>query len=73
MILRNVGRHPVRAGTAVLGIAASVAMLILGTFFLDSIGMLMDVQFFVTQRQDVTVNFVLPASARVSRDRRLPG
>jgi putative ABC transport system permease protein len=33
MILRNVGRHPVRTATAVIGIAASVAMLILGTFF----------------------------------------
>ena len=74
MILRNVGRHPVRAATSVIGIAAAVAMLILGTFFLDSIAVLMDVQFFVIQRQDVTVNFVLPASARAIHEiRRLPG
>jgi putative ABC transport system permease protein len=74
MILRNVGRHPVRAATSVLGIAAAVSMLILGTFFLDSIGVLMEVQFFVTQRQDVTVSFVLPASARALHEiRRLPG
>jgi putative ABC transport system permease protein len=64
MIIRNVGRHPVRAATSVIGIAASVSMLILGTFFLDAIGVLMDQQFFVIQRQDVTVNFVLPASGR---------
>ena len=74
MILRNVGRHPVRAATSVVGIAASVAMLILGTFFLDSIAVLMDVQFFVIQRQDLTVSFVWPASARALHElRRMPG
>jgi putative ABC transport system permease protein len=74
MILRNVGRHPVRASTSVLGIAAAVSMLILGTFFLDSIAVLMDSQFFVIQRQDVTVSFVLPASGRALHEmRRLPG
>ena len=74
MILRNVGRHPVRAATSIIGIAASVAMLILGTFFLDSIAVLMDVQFFVIQRQDITVSFVLPASGRALHEiRRLPG
>lgn len=74
MILRNVGRHPVRAATSVSGIAAAVSMLILGTFFLDSIDVLMDQQFFVIQRQDVTVNFVLPASGRSQYEMgRLPG
>jgi putative ABC transport system permease protein len=74
MILRNVGRHPVRTATSVSGVAAAVAMLILGTFFLDSIGVLMDQQFFVIQRQDVTVNFVLPASGRSLHEMsRLPG
>ena len=74
MILRNVGGHPVRAATSVSGIAAAVALLILGTFFLDSIAVLMEQQFFVVQRQDVTVNFVLPASGRSLYEvGRLPG
>jgi putative ABC transport system permease protein len=74
MVLQNVGRHPVRAATSVIGIASAVAMLILGTFFLDSIAVLMDQQFFVIQRQDVTVNFVLPASGRALYEmERLPG
>jgi len=74
MILRNLGRHPVRTATSVTGIAAAVSMLILGTFFLDSIDELIDQQFFVIQRQDVTVNFVLPASARAFHEvSRLPG
>jgi putative ABC transport system permease protein len=74
MILRNVSRHPVRAATSISGIAAAVSMLILGTFFLGSIDVLIDQQFFVTQRQHVTVNFVLPASARAFYEmERLPG
>ncbi|HSC29064.1 MAG TPA: FtsX-like permease family protein, partial [Vicinamibacterales bacterium] len=74
MILRNVGRHPVRAATSVIGIAAAVAMLVLGTFFLDSIDVLMDLQFNVIQRQDATVTFVEPASGRALYEvRRLPG
>ena len=74
MILRNVGRHPVRAATSVIGIAAAVSMLILGTFFMDSMDVLMDQQFFVIQRQDLTVTFVLPASARALHEiGRLPG
>jgi putative ABC transport system permease protein len=74
MILRNVGRHPVRAATSVIGIAAAVAMLVLGTFFLDSIDVLMDLQFHVLQRQDATVTFVEPVSPRALHEvRRLPG
>jgi putative ABC transport system permease protein len=74
MVLRNVGRHPVRAGTSVIGIAAAVAMLVLGTFFLDSIDVLMDLQFNVLQRQDATVTFVEPVSPRALYEvRRLPG
>ena len=74
MILRNIGRHPVRAATSVAGIAAAVAMLVLGTFFLDSIDVLMDLQFNVLQRQDATVSFVEPASGRALHEmERLPG
>lgn len=74
MILRNLGRHPVRSATSVIGIAAAVSMLVLGTFFLDSIDVLMDAQFNVQQRQDVTVSFVLPASSRALYEmRELPG
>jgi putative ABC transport system permease protein len=74
MILRNVGRHPVRAATSVVGIAAAVSLLILGTFFIDSIAVLMDLQFFVIERQHVTVTLVLPASGRAIHEMsRLPG
>ena len=74
LVLRNIARQPVRAATSVVGIALAVAMLILGTFFLDSIAVLMDVQFHVAQRQDVTVAFVEPrSSAALYELQRLPG
>ena len=74
MILRNVGRHPVRALTSIVGIAAAVALLVLGTFFIDAIDVLIDEQFFVTERQDMTVTFALPVSGRALYDiSRLPG
>jgi putative ABC transport system permease protein len=74
MIVRNVGRHPVRALTSIVGIAAAVTLLVLGTFFLDALDVLIDYQFFVSQRQDLAVNFVLPVSGRALHDiSRLPG
>ncbi len=62
MVLRNIGRHPVRATTSVVGMALSVAILVLGTFFNDSIDELLRMQFFVAERQDFTVSFVEPLS-----------
>jgi putative ABC transport system permease protein len=74
MVLRNVGRHPVRAATSIVGIALAVAMLVVGTFFIDSIDVLIDVQFNEMQRQDLTVSFVEPASGRAIHEiARLPG
>jgi len=74
MIVRNMGRHPVRTATSVIGIASAAAMLIIGSFFIDSLAVLLDVQFFVTQRQDVTVTFAEPASGHSLYElSRLPG
>ena len=74
LVLRNIARQPVRAATSIVGIALAVAMLILGTFFLDAMDVLMDLQFFVTQRQDLTVTFVEPRSSRALYElQRLPG
>ncbi len=74
MILRNVGRHPVRTATSIIGISVAVSMLILGTFSMDSLDVLLDQQFFVIQRQDVTVTFVLPRSPRALHEvEHMPG
>lgn len=74
MILRNLQRRPLRAAISVTGIAFGGALMVFGTFFLDAIDVIMDVQFHVVQRQDVMVNFTEPASARAFYEAgRLPG
>ena len=74
MVLRNVQRRPGRAVASVVGIAFAAAMLIVGLFFVDAMDELMFIQFNVTQRQDVTVTFVEPASSRALHEiGRLPG
>ena len=64
MILRNLQRQPLRAGLSGLGVAFAVAILIVGMFSLDSIEVILDVQFNVAQRQDYTIAFVEPRSSR---------
>ena len=74
IVLRNIERQPVRSLVSVTGIAFSVAMLIAGTFSIDSMNEMMDAQFNLAQHQDLTVSFVEPASAAAWHElRRLPG
>ncbi len=65
MIVRNLERKPIKSAVSILGIAMSVAVLILGSFSLDALNYLMDVQFRKAQRQDLTVGFVEPATSEV--------
>ncbi len=64
MVLRNVERQPWRAFASVVGIAFAVAILFFGFIFIDVMDRLGDIQFSRVQRQDVTVSFVEPRSAR---------
>jgi putative ABC transport system permease protein len=74
MVLRNLQRHPARAAMSTLGIAFGGAMLIVGTFTIDSMNQMMDTQFNVAQVYDAIVTFVEPASAAAGDDvTRLPG
>ena len=74
IVLRNIQRQPVRSLASVTGIAFSVAMLIAGTFSIDAMNEMMDVQFSMAQRQDITVSFVEPTSAAARHElQRLPG
>ncbi|MBN9669928.1 ABC transporter permease [Roseibium aggregatum] len=74
MIFRQVFRWPVRSGLTVLGIAMSVAVLIMALQWLDSINRLIDVYFVAAQRQDVTVGLteVRPPSVQEAF-KNLPG
>jgi putative ABC transport system permease protein len=74
MVLRNLSRHPLRAGASVFGIAFAVAILMIGFVFSDAIERLMETQFWVAERQDVTVGFVEPRSDAARHAlARLPG
>jgi putative ABC transport system permease protein len=64
MVLRNVERQPWRACATVTGIAFAVGILFFGFIFIDVMDTLAEVQFSQVQRQDVTVSFVEPRSAR---------
>jgi len=74
MILRNLERQPWRAGLSIVGIAFAGASLVMGSFTFDAVEALLDTQFNVAMRQDATVTFFLPVSARARYEmQRLPG
>jgi len=74
MILRNVERRPLRAAVTVGGIAASVAIVIMGNFFRDSIEVILDTNFNLGMRADITVWTTDPVDSGAARSlARLPG
>ena len=74
MILRHVERYPARAGLAVLGLAASLALLISSQFLFDSLEQVIAQTYFRTQRWSEAVRFDEPRGpAAVSEAGRLPG
>lgn len=74
MVARNIARRPLRAALTALGIAFAVAMMVIGRFFFDAISYMADTEFRQIQREDATVVFTEPRSARVRFDvERLPG
>ncbi|MCU7372479.1 ABC transporter permease [Paucibacter sp. O1-1] len=74
MILRNIERQPWRTGLSIAGMAAAVAIVVLGNFFRDAIDVIVDRQFNLSLRSDVTVWAADPLtdSARLELAR-LPG
>ncbi len=74
MVLRQLERRPTKAAMSVLGIAMSVAVLVLGSFFEDALNYIIQFSFYTQQRQDVIISFVEPASsAAMFEVRRMPG
>ncbi len=65
MMLRQLERRPIKSLLTLLGIALAVAVLILGSFALDAVEHVIDTQFYLAQRQDVTLTLVEPTSGRV--------
>jgi putative ABC transport system permease protein len=74
MILRNMERRPLRTLLSIGGVAAAVAIVIMGNFFRDAIDAVVDSKFNVEMRSDVIVWMAEPTndSARLAVAR-LPG
>jgi putative ABC transport system permease protein len=74
MTLRNIARRPWRFALSSLGVGTAIALLILGSFFIDAIDYLIAFQFEVANRHDATVTFVEPRSSKARHElERLPG
>jgi putative ABC transport system permease protein len=74
MILRNMERRPLRSALSIGGVAAAVAIVIMGNFFRDAIEFIVDTQFTLAMHNDAAVwTFeVVPDRAREEL-LRLPG
>lgn len=68
MVLRNLQRRPVHALLSSLGVAFSVAILVIGLAMFDAVGWMMDLQFRVIQREDLSVSFNEPRSESVQQE-----
>lgn len=74
MILRNMERRPLRTALSVGGVAAAVAIVILGHFVRDSMDDIVDATFNVAMRGDVIVWMAEPVSDAARHEiARLPG
>ncbi|MBT7761116.1 MAG: FtsX-like permease family protein, partial [Rhodospirillaceae bacterium] len=74
MILRYIFRWPLRATLTITGIAFSVAILVMSLFFFDAVGKMMEIHFFETERQDMSLTFVdVRTDAARSNVDNLPG
>lgn len=73
MIVRNMERRPLRTGLSIAGVAAAVAIVVLGNFFRDAIETIVDAQFNVAMRSDVAVWLAEPGDDAMRLDlARLP-
>lgn len=74
MIARNIERRPLRAAVTTGGLAAAVAIVIMGNFFRDAIEAIVHTQFDLALRADVVVWSVDNVNAAAARElSRLPG
>ena len=64
MIIRHIERKPFKASMSVIGIALACGIMVVGTFFKDAIEFMVDIEFGLAQRQDITVSFIEPTSFR---------
>ncbi len=62
MVVRHIERKPIKSLLSVVGISLACAIMVVGTFFKDALDFMIDIEFGLAQRQDLTVNFIEPES-----------
>lgn len=62
IIVRNIERKPIRTLLSIIGIAVACATMISSGFFKDSVDYMVNTQFVLSQREDMSVGFVEPTS-----------
>jgi putative ABC transport system permease protein len=65
MMLRGVTSHPIRAAFTILGMALATGILVVSLFTRDSMEQLIDVTYFLADRQDASVSFIEKRSMNV--------
>lgn len=74
MMLRGIARHPVRACLTALGMSLATAILIVSLFTRDTMEQLVDVTYFLADRQDATISFTEKRAENITVEAaRLPG
>ena len=74
MVVRELERQPLRALLSILGIAVALGTLIVGQFTGDAFRYLLDIQFSLVAREDLSVDLRDPVAARGARElAHLPG
>ncbi len=74
IVVRNLERRFSKAAMSCMGIALAVSVLILGNFTEDAINFMIDIDFRLARRQDMTVTLIEPRSTRALTElRHLPG
>ncbi|MDE5466144.1 ABC transporter permease [Bradyrhizobium sp. CSS354] len=74
MMIRNISRHPLRAVFTALGMALATAILVVSLFTRDTMEQLIEVTYFLSDRQDATIGFVEKRIENVvDQVNRLPG
>lgn len=62
MVLRHFERHPVKTSLSIFGTAFACGIMIVGTFFVDAMDYMVDTEFKLSQREDLTVALINPTS-----------
>jgi putative ABC transport system permease protein len=74
IMMRNIAHHPIRAALTMLGMALGTGILVVSLFTRGTMENLIDVTYFMADRQDATLSFVEKRSSDVLQEvARLPG